>query len=60
VIKKNDENNAKVKILSKDSEQLVTERKRITALTIEVTRSTEKEENMAVSWKDAKKKLLAA
>ena len=35
------------KVLAKDSEQLVIERKRITELTLEVTKAKEKEEQMA-------------
>ena len=42
-----DEMQRQVKMLSKDSEQLATERKRITQLTLDYTKAKEKEEQMA-------------
>lgn len=45
------------KVLSKDSEQLAIERKRITQLTLDVTKSKEKEEQMAGQLKEAQKKM---
>ena len=52
-----DEMGRKIKTLSKDSEQLQMERARVTQLTLQVTKSKEKEEQMAVTLKDATKKL---
>ena len=45
------------KVLTKDSEQLEVERKRITQLTLDVTKAKEKEEQMAGQLKEAQKRL---
>ena len=45
------------KVLAKDSEQLANERRRITQLTLDVTKAKEKEEQMSVALKDSEKKL---
>ena len=45
------------KVLSKDSEQLAIERKRITQLTLDVTKAKDKEEQMSGSLKEAQKRL---
>ena len=48
------------KVLSRDSEQLVHERRRITQLTLDVTKAKEKEEQMAGQLKEAQKRLKKA
>ena len=55
-----DEMQRQVKVLSKDSEQLTAERKRITQLTLDFTKAKEKEEQMSSQLTDAKKKLKKA
>lgn len=55
-----DEMQRQMKVLSKESEQLAAERKRITQLTLDYTKSKEKEEQMSSQLTDAKKKLKKA